>query len=100
MTIFNSTGGNPYTQIIFTHTLSSVALPLPLAPGCMVLFVKILSSALLLDLLGKNPSFSRITTVTEMQVLFQENVYVAILNLMEAKAADTLLDPCSEMRLG
>lgn len=35
-----------------------------------------------------------------MQVLFQENVYVAILNLMVAKAADTLLDPCSEIRLG
>lgn len=57
MTIFNSTGGNPYTQIIFTHTLSSVALPLPLAPGCMVLFVKVLSSALLLDLLGKKSFF-------------------------------------------
>lgn len=35
-----------------------------------------------------------------MQVLLQENVYVAILNLMEAKGAVTLLDPCSEMRLG
>lgn len=35
-----------------------------------------------------------------MLLLLQENVYVAILNLMEAKAADTLLDPCSEMRLG